>query len=136
MLTISHEKLAFIITKAREFDVEVPPVDEDSGSNPSDDADRDVLESISDNPTYQELVDALNSLNDPERIELLALTWVGRGDYSREEWLEALEEASRIHDEKETDYLIGTPLLADYLKEGLSQLGYSVEDFEGQATVI
>jgi hypothetical protein len=136
MLTISLEKLAFIITKAREFDVEVPPVDEDSGSNPSDDADRDVLESISDNPTYQELVDALNSLNDPERIELLALTWVGRGDYSREEWLEALEEASRIHDEKETDYLIGTPLLADYLKEGLSQLGYSVEDFEGRATVI
>jgi Protein of unknown function (DUF3775) len=130
MLTISLEKLAFIITKAREFDVEVPSVDEDSGSNPSDDADRDVLESTGDNPTYQELVDALNSLNDPERIELLALTWVGRGDYSKEEWLDALEEASRIHDEKETDYLIGTPLLADYLKEGLSQLGYSVEDFE------
>jgi hypothetical protein len=128
MLTISFEKLAFIITKAREFDVEVPSVDEDSGSNPTDDADRDVLESTGDNPTYQELVDALNSLNDPERIELLALTWVGRGDYSKEEWLEALEEASRIHDEKETDYLIGTPLLADYLEEGLSQLGYSIED--------
>ena len=42
----------------------------------------------------------------------------------------ALEEAGRIHDEKETDYLIGTPLLADYLEEGLSQLGYSLEDFE------
>ena len=130
MLTISLEKLAFIVTKAREFDVEVPSVDEDSGSNPTDDADRDALESTGDNPNYQELVDALNSLNDSERIELLALTWVGRGDYSREEWLEALEEASRIHDEKETDYLIGTPLLADYLEEGLSQLGYSIEDFE------
>jgi hypothetical protein len=34
MLTISLEKLAFIITKAREFDVEVPPVDEDSGLQP------------------------------------------------------------------------------------------------------
>jgi hypothetical protein len=34
MLTIPLEKLAYIITKAREFDVEVPPVDEDSGSNP------------------------------------------------------------------------------------------------------
>jgi hypothetical protein len=30
----------------------------------------------------------------------------------------------------ETDYLIGTPLLADYLEQGLSQLGYSLEDFE------
>jgi hypothetical protein len=79
-----------------------------------------------DNPTYQELVDAINGLSDLERIEPLALTWLGRGDYAKEEW----REARRIHDEKETDYLIGTPLLADYLEEGLSQLGYSLEDFE------
>jgi len=130
VLTIPLEKLAYIITKAREFDVEVPPVDEDSGSNPSDDAEWDVLEANADNPTYQELVDAINGLSDLERIELLALTWLGRGDYAREEWREALKEARRIHDEKETDYLIGTPLLADYLEEGLSQLGYSLEDFE------
>ena len=106
------------------------PVDEDSGSNPSDDAGRDVLEASADNPTRQELVDAINGLGDPERIELLALTWLGRADYSKEEWGQALEEAGRIHEEKETDYLIGTPLLADYLEEGLSQLGYSLEDFE------
>jgi uncharacterized protein DUF3775 len=130
MLAIPLEKLAYIITKAREFDVEVPPVDEDSGSNPSDDAEWDVLESGADNPTYQELVDAINSLSELERIELLALTWLGRGDYSKEDWREALKEARRIHDEKETDYLVGTPLLADYLEEGLSQLGYSIDDFE------
>jgi uncharacterized protein DUF3775 len=129
MLNIPLEKLAYIITKAREFDAEVPPVDEASGSNPSDDAEWDVLEDSADNPTYQELVDGINSLSDLERIELLALTWLGRGDYGREEWREAFEEARRVHDEKETDYLIGTPLLADYLEEGLSQLGYSLEDF-------
>ena len=130
MLTISLEKLAYIITKAREFDVEVPPVDEDSGSNPSDDAEWDVLQAGADNPAYQELVDAINGLGNPARIELLALTWLGRGDYAKEEWRDAVEEARRIHDEKETQYLIGTPLLADYLKEGLSQLGYSLEDYE------
>jgi hypothetical protein len=47
-----------------------------------------------------------------------------------EDWREALKEARRIHDEKETDYLIGTPLLADDLEEGLSQLGYSIAGFE------
>ena len=130
MLTIPLENLAFIIIKAREFDAEVPPVDEDSGSNPSDDAEWDVLQASADNPTYQELVDAINGLGNPARIELLALTWLGRGDYAKEEWRDAVEEARRIHDEKETQYLIGTPLLADYLKEGLSQLGYSLEDFE------
>src|SRR5215469_4230296 len=86
MLTIPLEKLAYIITKARELDVEVAPVDEDSGSNPSDDAEWDVLQESDDNPTYQELVDAINGLGEPERIELLALTWLGRGDYSRDEW--------------------------------------------------
>ena len=130
MLNIPLENLAFIIIKAREFDAEVPPVDEDSGSNPSDDAEWDVLQASADNPTYQELVDAINGLGNPERIELLALTWLGRGDYAKEEWRDAVEEARRIHDEKETQYLIGTPLLADYLKEGLSQLGYSLEDYE------
>jgi hypothetical protein len=88
-----------------------------------------VLEAGADNPAGQELVDAINSLSDPERVELLALTWLGRGDYSKEDWREALKEARRIHDEKETDYLVGTPLLADYLEEGLSQLGYSIDDF-------
>ena len=130
MLTISLEKLAYIIVKAREYDAEVPPADPDSGSNPADDGDRDVLEDVPENPTYQELVDAINSLSDLERIELLALTWLGRGDYSKEEWRDALLEARRIHDEKETNYLVGTPLLGDYLEEGLSQLGYSIEDYE------
>ena len=130
MLTIPLEKLAYIITKAREFDVEVPPVDDESGSNPSDDAEWDVLQASADNPTYQELVGAIDSLSDSERIELLALAWLGRGDYTKEEWREVLEEARRVHDEKETQYLIGTPLLADYLEEGLSELGYSLEDFE------
>ena len=130
MLTIPLEKLAFIIAKAREFDVEVPAVDENSGSNPSDDAEWDVLQDGPENPAHQELVDAISGLGEPERIELLALVWLGRGDYTKEEWREALEEAHRLHDKKETQYLIGTPLLADYLEEGLSQLGYSLEDFE------
>jgi hypothetical protein len=130
MLTISLEKLAYIIIKAREYDAEVPPTDPDSGSNPADDADLDVLEDNPENPTYQELTDAISSLSDLERVELLALMWLGRGDYSKEEWRDALLEARRIHDEKETLYLVGTPLLGDYLEEGLSQLGYSIEDYE------
>jgi hypothetical protein len=55
---------------------------------------------------------------------------LGRGDYSKEEWRDALRESRRVHDAKETDYLIGTPLLAAYLEEGLSQLGYSIGDYE------
>ena len=108
MLAIPLEMLAYIIVKARAYDAEVPPVDEDPGSNPADDTERGVLENTPQNPTYQELVDAINSLGDTERVELLALTWLGRGDYGNEEWRAALREARRIHDETETDYLVGT----------------------------
>jgi Protein of unknown function (DUF3775) len=66
----------------------------------------------------------------PERIELLALTWLGRGDCGQEEWHDALRDAGEIHDQKETSYLVATPLLGDYLEEALSQLGYSIEDYE------
>lgn len=130
MLVMPLEKLAFIIVKAREFDAEVPPVDVASGSNPTDDGETDVLEAGSGNPTEQELADAINALSELERIELLALVWLGRGDFAKEEWREALREAGRVHDEKEADYLIGTPLLATYLEEGLSQLSLSIADFE------
>jgi Protein of unknown function (DUF3775) len=130
MLTIPLEKLAYIIIKAREYDVEEPEADVNSGSNPTDDGEADVLQESPDNPTVQELTDAIEGLSDLEKIELLALTWLGCGDYSKEEWREALREARRVHDAKEADYLVGTPLLASYLEEGLAQLGYSIEDYE------
>jgi len=132
MLKTPLDQLAYIIEKAREFDAETAPVDSDSGSNPSDDKDVSILEDTGDNPTRQELAAALNGLDDEQRIELLALMWVGRGDFDREEWRAALVQARDIHNESETDYLIGTPLLADYLEVGLDVLGYSLDDEQGR----
>jgi len=133
-LTMPLEILGFIIAKAREYDAEVAPVNEDSGSNPTDDEARDILEATRNNPTRQELKAAVNSLNDDQRIELLALTWLGRGDYLPGDWSEALEEAGRRHDRREAEYLAATPLLADYLEEALDLLGYSMEDLEEAET--
>jgi hypothetical protein len=130
MLQTPPELLAYIIEKAREFDAETAPVDTASGSNPSDDNDVGVLQATGDNPTEQELAAALNGLDDDQRIELLALTWVGRGDFDRDEWRAALAQAREIHNANETSYLIGTPLLADYLEIGLDLLGRSLEDSE------
>jgi hypothetical protein len=126
MLQIPLELLAYIIEKAREFDAETAPVDDDSGSNPSDDGDVGILEDTDDNPTRQELSGALDALNDDQKVELLALMWLGRGDFDRGEWLDALVQAREIHNAAETEYLIGTPLLADYLEEAVATLGYSL----------
>lgn len=131
MLTIPSEKLAYIIEKAREFDAEVPSdAEEATGSNAADDDERQILLDTPDNPTAQELRGAIDGLNVDEREELLALVWLGRGDYDAENWSEALQQARQTRTATETDYLLGTPLLADYLEEGVSALGLSLEDFE------
>jgi hypothetical protein len=130
MLTIPLEKLAFIIEKAREFDAEVA-IDPDAatGSDPADDDERQILLDTPDNLAAQELRDALDGLNVDEREELLALTWLGRGDYDATGWSEALRQARETRTASETDYLLGTPLLADYLEEAIAALGLSLEDF-------
>ena len=127
-LTISAEKAFYIIVKAREFDEQVAPSDPDSGSNPTDDRDVNVLESEADDPTLEELEGALATLNIDEQLDLIALTWLGRGDFPSFE--QARQEAEDIRDKHIPSYLIGTPKLGDYLEEGLAQLGYSLEEFE------
>ena len=130
MLTISPEQVCFIIVKAQEFDEKVEPDDPDSGSNPSDDRGVSILEDFADDPTYQELVGAMDALNQDQLRDLVALTWIGRGTYSREEWAEARRQALDIPFKDIPRYLTGTPLLGAYLEEGLSQMGYSCAEYE------
>ena len=83
MLKTPLEQLAYIIEKAREFDVENPPVDADRDQNPTDDNDVAILGDTGDNPTRQELAAALDTLDDDQQIEVLALMWLGRGNLAR-----------------------------------------------------
>ena len=78
-LTISPEKLAFIIEMAREDS------DPDSGSNAADDGMIDVLEDDGRDPAGQELASFIGALNEDEQVDLVALMWLGRGDGSIEE---------------------------------------------------
>ena len=126
-LTISPEMAFYIIVKTREFDEQVEPTDTDSGSNPSDDREVDVLEEEADDPVEQELSSALEALNIDEQLDLIALMWLGRADFAS--FAEARKEASDMREKHIPSYLIGTPKLGDYLEEGLAQLGISLEDY-------
>lgn len=129
-INISLEKVCYIIVKAREFDVKVEPVEPDPGSNPSDDADSAVLEDYADDPTFQELHEAIVDLNDDEIIDLIAIAWVGRGDFDGADFASARTLAQERHRRDSSPYLTGMPALGDYLEEGLAELGYSCEDIE------
>ncbi len=127
-LTISPEKAFFILMKAREFDAKVEQTDPDAGSNPTDDHSVDVLEENTDDSTEQELFFAVDALNEDEQADLLALTWMGRGDFTAAECSEARQAAMDVSDKHVAQYLIETPLVSDFLEEGLSMIGYDGED--------
>lgn len=130
MLTLSPENVFFIIVKAREFDVT------DAISEPSESSDAageimiSVLEDNRDDAEESELKSYIDTLNEDEQVDLVALCWLGRGEGSGDDWTSIRKEAVRAHNEHTSDYLLGMPLLGDYLEEGLSMLGYSSEDYE------
>jgi hypothetical protein len=126
-LSISPEKVCFFILKAREFDVKDVVTDPDSGSNPADDGMISVLEDHRDDPTHQELRTFIDALTEDEQIDLVTLTWLGRGDGTLEEWDDLRAEAARLHNNRTAAYLLAKPMLADHLEEGLLQLGCSCD---------
>jgi hypothetical protein len=127
-LSISPEKVCYIIVKARQFEAKDVVADADSGSNAADDKMVDVLEDQPDDPVYEELTEFIGALDEDEQADLVALTWLGRGDAGIEEWSDLRSEAARSRSERTAAYLLGLPLLSDHLEEGLSQFGRSCED--------
>ena len=127
-LGIATDKVCFVIVKARQFDVKEGNADPDSGSDAIDDGFTDVLEDKPDDPVYRELRGFISNMDIEEQLNLVALAWLGRGTYDKSEWKEALNTARQEHNNRTAQYLLGLPLLGDYLEEGLSQFGRSCSD--------
>lgn len=122
-LVISPEKVGFLIEKAREFDAKEASTDPDSGSNASDDNMIDVLTDNGDDPVVREITGFINSLSEDEQIDLVALMRLGRGDGAIDEWTDLRREAAEGHNSRTASYLLGEPLVSDFLAEGLDQFG-------------
>lgn len=129
-LAISAEKVAAILAKARQFDVKDAVTEPYPGSNASDDAMVSVLEDHANDPVRAELMAMIRGLNEDEQIDLVALAWLGRGDGDLDDWRDIRAEASRAHNSRTAEYLLGMPVLGDYLEEALVQLGHSPDEFE------
>lgn len=131
-LAISPDKVCFIIIKAREFDAKDVVTDPDPSSNAADDHMIAVLEDHGDDPVVQEITEFVDAMTEDEQIDLVALIWLGRGDGALEDWSDLRAEAQRIHNRRTAAYLLGGPLVSDYLEEGLSQFGLGCDDVEMQ----
>ena len=94
-LSISTEKLCFIIGKARQFDAKDVVTDPDNSSNPADDAILSVLEDHRDDPVVQEIAAVIFAMSEDEQIDLVTLVWLGRGDETLEDSTDLRAEAAR-----------------------------------------
>lgn len=129
-MDIAIDKVCDLIARVKAIDAKEGVTDPDSGSNPTDDGNVDMLTSNPDDLTEEEVREVVTGLNDDERANLIALVYIGRGDMEPQEWGDAV----RLARDREAssslstaDWLIGIPNLGDLLDEGLNALGRSCD---------
>jgi len=128
MPDINSDKVCFVIIKSREFDIQ-EELDADD-SNASDDHFMRVYADTKEDSVRKEMKQFIESMDEDEQCELVALCWIGRGDFSPNEWKIAVAEARSRRQGSTADYLIGIPLVSDHLEEGLSKFDLSCQGFE------
>ncbi|NEX22513.1 DUF3775 domain-containing protein [Thiorhodococcus mannitoliphagus] len=128
MLHIQPDSLCYIIGKAREFQAKEEVVLPDTPSSPSEDWALQILADHSEDYSLREMTGAIGEMSERQRAELVALMWVGRGDYSIEEWETAVDDAIGDYSLNAAGYLLSHPMVSDDLEEGLIAHGYSCQD--------
>jgi len=124
-LHIDGRKVAYLIAKARELGGEEETPEASRWGGVARRRGRVVSRACAE--ARAELAGFIDGLAEDERCELIALAWIGRGVFTREEWESALVEA-RAHREPPTaDYLLGNPLLVQHLESGLAELDETPE---------
>ena len=118
MLELNSDTVRFIVDRAKEFQIEDASLDpEEQTTVPVAEEEHPGVEL---GPARAELEAVIADLEPDQQIELVALMWLGRGDYDIAGWEQAKRDAAAEYNGRTASYLIGTPLLADYLEEGLA----------------
>ena len=127
MLNVNPETVCFLISRAREFHAKEGVVLPDVPGSPAEDWGRQALADHTDDATLQEFSATFADLEPDQQHEVVALLWVGRGDFDLSEWDSAVAEARRNATDSTAEYLLAHPMLADHLTEGLLLFDHSCE---------
>ena len=128
MLHIPVETICYIISRAREFQAKEEVVIPESPTSPSEDWALQILADHSGDYTLAEMVECIGAMNQRQRSELIALMWLGRGDYGLDDWESAVDDAIGDYSVRAAAYLLAHPMVSDDLEEGLIAHGYSCEE--------
>jgi hypothetical protein len=114
MFTITLDRIAVIVVAARDCEAEEKALNRRTPAGGAPIA----------TPAADHLLDLVADLTRTELDELLALAWMGRGDFQPHALPEDLRQASKIISTHTAAYVARLPGLADYLGSALTSLGY------------
>jgi hypothetical protein len=101
-------------------------IEQERSIDPAAYVDEPVHEPLADRNRF-EFEAGIDDLEPDQQAAIVALMWMGRGDFEASQWSRAYALAQERWNKRTADYLMSTPLLADYLEEALNQLGYTRE---------
>jgi len=127
-LGVSLETVATVVDLARSIqgkeETDTDQATEDANSEAA------LLQETPDDMTEDSLRQFIDELNEDEQAALIALAWIGRGDYGPDEWEEARSLAAERNESEAASYLLEMDMLGDLLAEGVASFGLSIEDVE------
>ena len=124
MIETNPQVVCNLIELAREFHAQQAVTIADEPEGLGHDAEAQVLEAHAGDPVLEEFRAVVEDLSPQEQQQVVALLWLGRGDYEMDEWDDAVAYAADAWTPTTADYLIAHPLLAEYLTTGLEQHGH------------
>jgi hypothetical protein len=127
MVDVNPDTVRRLIALARAVHAKEAVVIPEDASNPSGDWGAQVLASHADDLSAAEFLSIVEDLEPDQQQQLVAMMWLGRGDFVADEWDAAVEQAEDMWREGTGDYLLSHPLLSDELEAALEELGYEAE---------
>lgn len=124
-LRINPDKVCELIEASRELAGKVPATTGDRTSTGDDSPFISMEDYGGADPRRQQIVELIGGLNVEEQADLLALLYVGRGDFDLADWEAALAEAEARIGSKDADFMIGDAALPGYLSDALDAFGKS-----------
>jgi len=130
-LTISAETVRELVAQARALSAGVKSDYEDGAEHEVEIDARGrqahhhdgLAEEEARDPSALQIRRIIRELNQDEAAELVALMWIGRGDFGADEFPAAVAEARSRTDIKPVRYLLDRPMLGEWLEDGLEAIG-------------
>jgi len=125
---LNPEIVCQIISRCREFQAKEEVVFPEKPEELSLEDHMQILADHKNDLTSVELQRNINDLEPDQQSTLIALMYLGRGDFSIDEWDNCWTTADQEKPSNVARYLLAHPQIVEYLQDGLEAFGHQCEE--------